>query len=176
MLKSIVWFVLGSALTLIFFGVMLFILGQSQRVICKHTGAGAASCTVTSTLLGVVPLSGWTLDNVVTARVQDDCNDGCTYRTALVTDGGAEKPVNEVWTDQEDQDRALAAQIDAFVHNAEAPTLVADMPAATWLIALLVGLAAMSFIIQGIVLVANVARGLFGGRPAIGSGGYQRFR
>jgi hypothetical protein len=162
MLKAIFWFVFGTIATLFFAGLMLFVFGQAQRVSCRSEEPGLAACTVSSTLLGVLPLPGWTLDRVVKASVEEDCNDGCTYRTDLVTQSGQSRPINEVWTDQEAQDRDMADQINAFILANDTPVLVIDNPMTAWVIWLVIGLSVMSLLIQDVVLVAQLAKSLFG--------------
>jgi hypothetical protein len=169
MLKALFWFVVGTAATVIFFAIMLFIFGQTDRVVCRHQGDGLASCSVSHVLLNVVPLPGWQADNVSQAHVERDCqSDGCTYRTALVTAAGDNRPISEVWTDQQAQDQRLASEINDFILDANAPTLVIDNAPAAWVIWLLAGLAAMTIVIQGIVLVAQFARSLFASRSSVG--------
>jgi len=170
MFKAFFWFVFGTLGTLLFAAVMLFIFGQSSRVSCRLEEPGLASCTVSNTLLGVLPLPGWTLDGVVMAKVeQDDCNDGCSYRTDLITRSGQSRPISEVWTDQEAQDNALADKINAFIQAGDAPTLAVDSALTTWVVWLVAGLAAMSIIIQGVSLLAQIVRSLFGARSPGGA-------
>ena len=164
MLKSIFLFVVGSAVSVAFFGVMLFLFGQTTRVECQHLEPALASCSVSSVVLGVLPLPGWKLDQVVSARVEEDCNDGCTYRTDLVTRSGQSRPVSEVWTDEEAADNAMAAQINDFIVSTDAPALVVTKPPAAWVIWLLGGLGVMSLVIQGLVLLGQLARLVFSPR------------
>ena len=169
MLKALFWFAAGTAATVLFFAIMLFIFGQTDRVVCRHQGDGLASCSVSHVLLNVIPLPGWTADNVSQAHVESDCpSDGCTYRTDLLTAGGDSRPISEVWTDQQAQDQALASEINDFIMDANAPTLVIDNAPAAWVIWLLAGLAAMSLVIQGVILATQVARSLFGSRSTAG--------
>lgn len=168
MLKSTVWFVIGSAISVAFFGGLLFVFGQTIRVDCQHVEPTQVSCSVSSVVLGVLPLPGWKLDRVVKAQVEEDCNDGCTYRTVLVTTSGQSKPVSEVWTDEEAADNALAAQINDFIPAADAPELVVTKPPAAWVIWLLAGLGGMSLAIEGIVWLAQLARLVFSPRSSAG--------
>ncbi len=76
MLKSTFLFVIGSAISVAFFGGMLFVFGQTIRVDCQHVEPTQVACSVPSVVLGVLPLPGWKLDRVVKAQVEEDCNDG----------------------------------------------------------------------------------------------------
>jgi hypothetical protein len=68
-----------------------------------------------------------------------------------------------VWTDQQSQDAQLAARIKPFIRNSEAPTLVIDQQPQACVIWLVAGLALMAIVIQGIAVIAQMARALFGG-------------
>jgi hypothetical protein len=143
-------------------GIMLFFFGQSDRLECRHQGDGLASCTVSHVLLGTVPLPGWQASGISEAYVEHDCpSDGCTYRTALRTQGGSSQPISEVWTDQQAQDLQLADEVNAFISNSEAPTLVVDQQPQAWVIWLVGGLAVMAVVIQGLALIAQIVRALF---------------
>ena len=78
------------------------------------------------------------------------------------------RPISEVWTDQQAQDQRLASEINDFILDGNAPTLVIDNAPATWVISLLAGLAVMAVVIQGIVLAVQVARSLFASRSTAG--------
>ena len=160
--KSLFWFIIGMLVTVLFFGVMLFVFGQSDHLECRHAGDGLVSCSVSHQLLGLVSLPGWQTSGINEAYVQEDCDDGCSYRTALRTPAGDSQPISEVWTDQHAQDVQLATQINAFIRNSEAPMLVIDQQPALWVIWLLAGLALMAVVIQSIVLIAQMARTLLG--------------
>lgn len=166
MLKPIFWFVVGSAISVAFFAGMLFIFGQTTRVDCRHTEPTGVSCSVSSVLLGLLPLPGWKLDQVVNAQVEEDCSDGCTYRTDLVTRTGQSRPLSDVWTDEEAADNAMAAQINDFIASAGVAALVVTKPPAAWVIWLLGGLGVMSLVIQGLVLLGQLARQVFAPRSS----------
>ena len=170
MLKSIFWFLFGTGITVVFAGGMLFIFGQSQRVVCRHVEPTVVNCTVSNVLLNTVPLPGFSVNNVVGAEVQEDCDDGCSYRTALISQGGTRRPISEVWTDQQAQDDAMAQQINDFVRSPSQPSLVIDLPLIGWLIAMLGGMALISILIQAMVLATNLGRALLGPRAPLGRG------
>ena len=157
MLKTLFWFVVSVTGTLLFGGVMLFFFGQSNRLVCQHPEPSTTACSETHLLLRIVPLPGWHVAGVTEAYVQEDCNDGCTYRVALRAAGGS-KPVNEVWTDQQSYDNRMAAQINTFISDGRAPTLVIDDQPQLWVMLLLAGLTAMALVIETVAAVAQVAR------------------
>ena len=159
---ALFWFVIGTAATLLFAGVFLFIFGQSNRLVCQHQADRLASCTVSHVLLGRLPLPGWQASGVKEAYVEESCDSDCTYRTALRTSNGASRPVSEVWTDQQAQNLQLADEVNAFINNSQAPTLVVDQPPQAWVIWLVGGLALMTIVILGIVVIAQMARVLLG--------------
>ena len=159
MLKTLFWFVVSVVGTLLFGGLMLFFFGQSNRLVCQHPEPRATTCSETHLLLRLVPLPGWHVTGVTEAYVQEDCNDGCTYRVALRAAGG-NKPVNEVWTDQESYDNNMAAQINTFINDGKAPTLVIDDQPQLWVILLLVGLTAMALVIEVVAAGAQIGRTL----------------
>jgi hypothetical protein len=164
MLKALFWLVVGMAGTLLFAGIMLFVFGQSDRLECRHAGAGQASCAVTHVLLGLLPLPGWQA-SINQALVEESCDsDGCTYRTALRTRGGASHPITEVWSDQRATYQDQAAQINDFLADGSAPPLVIEQDPPTWVLLLLGGLTLMAIVIQGIVFLAQAVRSIFGGR------------
>ena len=162
MLKTVFWFVVSVLGTLLFGAVMLFFFGQSNRLVCRHPEPSTTTCSVSHLLLCTVPLPGWQVANVTEAYVQEDCNDGCTYRTALRTADDS-RPLNEVWTDQQSYNEGLARQINAFIDDGHAPTLVIDDQPQLWVIMLLVGLTAMALAIEGVVALAQIARSPFWG-------------
>ena len=162
MLKTLFWFVVSLTGTLLFGGVMLFFFGQSNRLVCQHPEPRTTTCSETHLLLRTVPLPGWYVAGVTEAYVQEDCNDGCTYRVALRAAGGS-KPVNEVWTDQQSYDDSLATQINTFINNSQAPTLVIDDQPQLWVILLLAGLTAMALVIEVVVSLAQIGRTLMRG-------------
>jgi hypothetical protein len=161
MFKALFWFTVSALGTLLFGAVMLFVFGQSNRLVCRHPQPSTTTCSVSHVLLRTVPLPGWQADGVTEAYVQEDCDDGCTYRTALRTDEGT-KPINEVWTDQERYNEGIAAEINAFINNGRAPTLVIDDQPQAWVILLLVGLTAMVLVIEAVAFGAQAIRALRG--------------
>jgi len=161
MLRAIFWFSVSAIGTVLFGAVMLFFFGQSNRLVCRHPEPSTTTCSVSHVLLRTVPLPGWQAASVTEAYVQEDCDDGCTYRTALRTEDGS-RPLNEVWTDQQDYNNQVADQINTFINNGRAPTLVIDDQPALWVILLLLGLTAMALGIEVIVFGAQAIGALLG--------------
>jgi len=161
MLKALFWFVVSAGATLIFGAGMLFVFGQSNRLVCRHPEPSTTACGVSHVVLRVLPLPGWQASQVTAAYVEEDCNDGCTYRTALRTEIGS-KPINEVWTDQQGYNEQLADQINSFIQDGRAPALVIDDQPELWVILLLLGLTAMALVIEAVGFGASAVKALRG--------------
>lgn len=161
MFKAMFWFAVSAIGTLLFGAVMLFIFGQSNRLVCRHPDPSTTTCSVSHVLLRTVPLPGWQADGITEAYVERDCDDGCTYRTALRTEDTS-RPINEVWTDQQSYNDGVAAQINAFINDGRAPTLVIDDQPQAWVILLLVGLTAMALVIEVVIFGAQAIGALRG--------------
>ena len=159
MFKALFWFAASALGTVAFGAVMLFIFGQSNRLVCRHPEPSTTTCSVSHVLLRTVPLPGWQATGVTEAYVQEDCDEGCTYRTALRTEDGIHA-VNEVWTDQQRYNEDVAAQINDFINDGRAPTLVIDDQPQAWVILLLVGLTAMALVIEVLVFGAQIVNAL----------------
>jgi hypothetical protein len=98
----------------VFSGLMIFLIGNSIRVSCVRPADEKPTCTVTTILLGVRPTSSRIAAGVTRVQMEENCDDGCSYRALLLTSNGEGVPINEVYTDEGPVSRQIEA-VDRFL-------------------------------------------------------------
>jgi hypothetical protein len=124
---------------ILFSGLFIVIFANSLQVSCVRSNGQHPMCRITTVLLGQYPTSSRVVTDVTRAQMDENCDDGCSYRAVLVDSNGDEYPVNEVYTDESIPRRQLDA-LRAFLSNAEQTTLEYTEPVQWWVVALIGGL------------------------------------
>ena len=147
MTRKVLTYLAMAAGVFVFAGLFVLIFGNSIEVTCGRETAQAPNCRITRLLLGRVPVSNHDVLGVTDIQVDEDCDDGCSYRAVLVTASGEGVPLNFVYTDR----GPVMRQIDAFEPflNGSATSFHYEEPVPWWVVALTGGLGLM-----GIVMLA----------------------
>lgn len=124
---------------MLFSGLFIFIFANSLQVSCVRGGGGDPTCRITTILLGQYPISSRIVTGVTQARMDENCDEGCSYRAALVDSVGDEYPVNEVYTDEGIPRRQLEA-LRAFLSNPQQTSLEYTEPVTWWVVMLIGGM------------------------------------
>ena len=141
-----------------FSGLFVFVFGNSIEVSCAREAGQAPNCRITRALLGRVPIYKHDVLGVTEIQLDEDCDDGCSYRAVLVTASGEGVPLNPVYTDR----GPVLRQMDAFEPflNGSDSSLHYEEPVPWWVVALTGGLGLMGIAI----LAVNFLRESFSGR------------
>jgi hypothetical protein len=141
-----------------FSGLFVLVFGNSLEVSCARETGQAPNCRITRLLLGRVPVSNHDVLGVTDIQLDEDCDDGCSYRAVLVTASGEGVPLNPVYTDR----GPVMRQIDAFETylSGTGSSLQYEEPVPWWVVALIGGLGLMGIAI----LAVNFLRESFLGR------------
>src|SRR5574340_270035 len=124
---------------IMFSGLFIFIFVNSLQVSCVRTAGADPTCRITTILLGQYPISSRVVTGVTQARMDETCDDGCSYRALLVDSAGDVYPVNEVYTDEGIPRRQLEA-LRAFLSNPGQTALEYTEPVQWWVVLLIGGL------------------------------------
>jgi hypothetical protein len=123
----------------LFSGLFMFIFANSLQVSCVRAAGGDPTCRMTTILLGQYPISSRVVTDVTQARMDENCDDGCSYRAVLVDSAGDDYPVNEVFTD-EGAPRHQLETIRAYLSNPDLTSLEYTEPVTWWVVVLIGGL------------------------------------
>ena len=99
-----------------FAALFIVIFGNSLEVQCARSTDGSSTCEISRALLGKYPLTSQTVTGIVDVKRDESCDaeDGCSYRTLLVTSSGQSVPLNDVYTDAAPVEKQMDS-ISAFL-------------------------------------------------------------
>lgn len=123
----------------LFSGLFIYIFGNSIQVSCLRGPGQNPTCRITTILLGRYPMSNRLVTEVAGVQMEEDCDDGCSYRAVLVNSDGQAYPVNEVYTDEGIPRRQVEA-LQGFLFDPEQPSLEYTEPVQWWVVALIGGM------------------------------------
>jgi hypothetical protein len=135
--------------TVVFFAVFLFIFANSVQMVCTQKSDNTFTCVIEKKLLGQVTTSRRTVNGVIAANIAQDCDDGCSYRTELMTVDGGSEPFDDVYTDRGPV-AELTNKINARIKQNDGPTFSVEQKMQLWLLLLLGGLFVMSLGIESL--------------------------
>lgn len=158
-MKSVIPFFLAMLGTLVFMAFFFFIFANSVEMVCKDQGDDIFTCQIEKKLLGRWTTSQRTVDGVISARVAEDCNDGCSYRVELITRSGGSEPFDDVYTDQEPMVQ-LAEKINARIKQNDGPSFSIREEMQWWVVLLLLGLGLMSLTVESFFVLRALYRWL----------------
>jgi hypothetical protein len=136
-----------------FSGLFILLFGNRLDVTCIRPAGQNAVCKISKALLGEFPTSTRAVSDVVDVEQDRSCDDGCTYRTVLVTSSGQRVPVNDVFTDQGPVIEQMS-QIRNFLDGV-APAYEYTLEVPSWVVPLMGGLGLVGLAAVGISFVAG---------------------
>ncbi len=140
--------------SLLFWGLFVFLFANSLSVTCIRPPDRNPVCKISKALLGRVPMSTRTVDDITGIQRDRTCDDGCSYRALLITSSGASFPLNEVYTDEAPVTRQIAG-FRSFLEGTT-PIYQETDPVPWWVVALVGTLGG----IELVWLVVSFVRGL----------------
>src|SRR5512143_1352436 len=132
MLNKVVLYLVMMAVDLGMAAVMVFVFGNSLHVSCVRQAGQDAICKISRSLLGMYTVSTRAVPRVVDVSQDRSCDDGCSYRTMLVTASGESVALNEVYTDQGPVLNQMNA-FRSFLQGSE-PTFTYEEPSPVWVL------------------------------------------
>lgn len=147
MTRNLMTYLVVMASMALFSGLFIVLFANSIETSCVRDGPGEVNCRITRKLLGRVPLGSRDVVGITDAQIEENCDDGCSYRLLLITSGGQGTPLNDVFTDR----GPVARQEEAFSgFLAGTETSFAYKEPVMWWVIILVGgmdLAGTAFIV-----------------------------
>lgn len=138
MLRRVLIYLAVLAGITLFSAVFILIFASSLQVSCVRPDGQSATCRITTILLGRYPMSSRVVAGVTDARMEENCDDGCSYRALLINADGDSVPVNDVFTDEAIPRRQIDA-LRGFLRSGQ-PNLEYTEPVQWWVVALVGGL------------------------------------
>ena len=122
-------------LSMIFVGVGLlftFLLGKVYTLECSRQLA-LAQCNLHTSWLGLVDLSDRPLRRIYSARVEQSCDEDCTYRVSIETDQGS-VPLDSAYTSDQSGKILKVDAINTYLADSTQPTLEVQDGGGFWLV------------------------------------------
>jgi hypothetical protein len=158
MIGRILKYLLMMAGTVVFFGLFVFIFGNSTELTCARLASENPTCKINRLFLDRYQVSSRIVENVTDVEIDESCDeDGCSYRAVLYTAGGENFPVNDVYTDRGPV-RKQVAEIESFLAS-DASSYQMKLPIPWWVMFLLGGLGIMVVVILAISFIRETIRG-----------------
>lgn len=137
LILSVVFVAIGAIFTVVF--------GQVVTLDCTRPEPAEITCERQSTFLGIRLSEPRTIRDVRGAWVQENCDEGCTYRVML-TAGRSDVPLTGAFTSGERSKIEIAEQINAFIAGGDPTTQISLQPNP------LVLLATLIFVVIGLAI------------------------
>lgn len=157
MIGRILKYLLMIAGTVVFFGLFVVIFGNSTELTCARVAGENPTCKINRLFLGRYQVSSRVVENVTDVEVEEDCDDGCSYRPVLYTAGGQSVPVNDVYTDRGPVRRQVDA-IDSFLAS-DAASYQMTIPVSWWVMVLLGGMGVVVAAVLATSFIRETMRG-----------------
>lgn len=100
MIRNLMTYLAVIAGMALFSGLFIVLFANSVETSCVREATGEVNCRITRKLLGRFPLGTRDVLGITDVRIEEDCDDGCSYRLLLITSGGQSTPLNDVYTDR----------------------------------------------------------------------------
>ncbi len=110
-----------------------YFLGQSTTLDCTRLESAVINCQKQNHLLGVYPLGAESIGRLQGAWVEEECDDGCTYRVVLQTEQG-DVPLTSYLSSGHSSKDEIAGQINMFVYGQEPSLQIKDSAGAIGII------------------------------------------
>lgn len=157
MIGRILKYLLMIAGTVVFFGLFVVIFGNSIELTCARVAGQNPTCKISRMFLGRYQISSRIVENVTDVEVEEDCDDGCSYRPVLYTAGGQGVPLNDVYTDHGPVRRQVD-DIDGFLAS-DASSYQMTIPVPWWVMVLLGGMGGVTVAVLAISFIREAMRG-----------------
>jgi hypothetical protein len=157
MIGRILKYLLMIAGTVVFFGLFVVIFGNSTDLTCARVAGENPTCKINRLFLGRYQLSSRIVENVTDVEIDEDCDDGCSYRPVLYTAGGQGVPVNDVYTDRGPVSRQVA-DIDSFLAS-DAASYEMTIPVPWWVMVMIGGMGIVVAAVLAISFIRETMRG-----------------
>lgn len=143
--------------TVVFTAVFVFIFANSVNMTCTKQQDNTFTCQVEKRLLDQVPTSRYTISGVIGASTEEDCDDGCSYRTELLTVDGGRQAFNDVYTDFAPvQERTN--EINARIKQSDGPAFSVTEGIQWWLVIMLGGMAVIGLGVEALFVFREAYR------------------
>jgi len=157
MIRRILKYLLMIAGTVAFFGLFVVIFGNSTELTCARVAGENATCRINRLFLGRYQVSSRTVGNVTDAEIEEDCDDGCSYRPVLYTADGQGIPLNDVYTDWGPVKKQVD-DIDSFLSSGAA-SYEMKIPVPWWVMVLVGGMGGVAAAVLAISFIRETMRG-----------------
>ena len=157
MIGRILKYLLMMAGTVVFFGLFVVIFANSTELTCARLAGENPTCKINRLFLGRYQVSSRIVENVTDVEVDEDCDDGCSYRPVLYTAGGQGVPVNDVYTDWGPVKKQVD-DIDSFL-SGNAASYQMKIPVPWWVMALVGGMGIIAVAVLAISFIREMMRG-----------------
>jgi hypothetical protein len=138
MARNVLTYIAVTAGIVAFSALFVLIFGNSIEVQCLREAGREPACRITRKLLGQMPLSNRDVLGVTAVRMDETCDDGCSYRAELVTSTGESVPLNDVYTDRGIVLRQMDA-LEAFLDGTD-PSFEYEEPVPWWVIGMILAM------------------------------------
>ena len=127
---------------------------------CQRQLDRSYKCLIETRLFGRLTTSSRLVVGVTGARTEESCdNEGCAYRTDLITPGGGSTPFNDVFTDNgpvvQNTDR-----INTYLRQSDSTQFSVDDPVQLWVLLLIGGLGIMGLVIEVVMILAELFKSI----------------
>ena len=157
MIGRIVKYVLMLAGTVVFFGLFVIIFGNSTELTCVRVAGQYPTCQISRLFLGRYQSSSWIVQNVTDVEIEEDCDDGCSYRPVLYTAEGRGIPLDDVYTDWGPVKKQVD-DIDSFLASG-ATHYEMTIPVPWWVMLLIGGMGTVVAAVLAIGFIRQTMRG-----------------
>lgn len=157
MLSRILKYLLLVAGTVAFFGLFVVIFGNSTELTCARLAEENPTCRINRLFLGRYQTASRIVENVTDAAIEEDCDDGCSYRPVLYTAGGQGIPLNDVYTDWGPVKKQVD-EIDGFLASGRTSYQL-KIPVPWWVMILVGGMGAVAAAVLAVSFMREMTRG-----------------
>lgn len=157
MLGKILKYLLLVAGTVAFFGLFVVIFGNSTELTCARIAGENPTCRINRLFMGRYQTSSRIVEDVTDAVIEEDCDDGCSYRPVLYTAGGQGIPLNDVYTDWGPVKKQVD-EIDGFLASG-GTSYQLKIPVPWWVMILVGGMGAVAAAVLAVSFMREMTRG-----------------
>jgi len=147
MLKTIFILFLSMIGTVVFCGLFLFLFANSVHMTCTQQQDNTFTCQIEKRFFSRITTSRYTVTGVVGAKIVEDCDDGCSYRTELVTSDGRSEPFNDVFSDHWIAEQNTN-KINAFIRQNDGPAFSVEEEMQWWVVIMLGAMGGIGLVVE----------------------------